>query len=121
MAAATIELHLRPLRYAGVALLGAAALAPLVGDPGIACPLRTLTGVPCPFCGMTRGITDLAHGDVAGALLLNPGSILLVAAAIALVFARRPRQVRLPAWSVVATIAALWVFQLSKLVTGQPL
>jgi hypothetical protein len=27
-----------------------------------ACPLRTLTGIPCPFCGITTGCAWLAHG-----------------------------------------------------------
>ena len=27
------------------------------------CPLKYLTGVPCPFCGMTRSVRMLLHGD----------------------------------------------------------
>lgn len=44
------------LRRAGGLMLAAAAALPLVpGRPGLACPLRTLTGIPCPLCGMPPG------------------------------------------------------------------
>lgn len=37
-----------------------------------ACPLRSLTSLPCPFCGSTRALAALAGGDPATALALNP-------------------------------------------------
>lgn len=36
------------------------------------CPLHTLTGLNCPGCGSTRALHQLVHGDVLGALRLNP-------------------------------------------------
>ncbi|HVQ96482.1 MAG TPA: DUF2752 domain-containing protein [Mycobacteriales bacterium] len=36
------------------------------------CPLRTLTGVPCPACGMTTAATRLAAGELRPALAANP-------------------------------------------------
>ena len=36
------------------------------------CPLFAMTGVYCPGCGGTRAVYDLAHGDIAGALSMNP-------------------------------------------------
>src|SRR5262249_44334629 len=42
------------------------------GWPGLPCPLRTLTGVPCPFCGMTTATVVMAHGAWGGAAAANP-------------------------------------------------
>lgn len=118
---ATTQVDLRPLRWAGAGMLGLAAVRPILGSPGIGCPLRAMTGVPCPFCGMTRGVTDAVHGDFAGAALLNPGSLLLVFAAVLLLFAWRRRTATFPTWLPYALIAALWAFQLFKYATGRPL
>lgn len=60
-----------------------AALPPL----GPLCPLRRLTGVPCPLCGTTTGVLALVRGDVAGSLAANPVALVVVAA-VALAWAR---------------------------------
>lgn len=44
------------------------AVAPFVP----ACPLRTLTSIPCPTCGSTRAGFALLHADLLAALRLNP-------------------------------------------------
>jgi len=51
----------------GYALLRQAGLI-----PGLPCPWRTVTGYPCPLCGMTSTLIRLLHGDVAGAISINP-------------------------------------------------
>jgi hypothetical protein len=116
-----IDVDLQPLRYAGATVLGAAAAGRLLGTPDVGCPLRSLTGVPCPFCGTSRGVIDLVHGDLGGALLMNPASVLLVVAVVVLLVTWSRRRVRIPAWSAAMAIAALWGFQLFKLLAGQPL
>jgi hypothetical protein len=121
VAGATLDVDLRPLRVAGAAMLGVAAVRPLLGDPGVGCPLRAMTGVPCPLCGMTRGVTDVVHGRPVEAALMNPGSLVLVATAVLLLVAWRWRRASLPAWVVPAAIALLWAFQLFKFASGRPL
>lgn len=36
------------------------------------CPMLFLTGIECPFCGMTRASVALARGDVHAALAYHP-------------------------------------------------
>jgi hypothetical protein len=45
------------------------------------CPFRTVTGLPCPTCGMTHAFVLLAHGDVLGALAWSPLGAAFAAAA----------------------------------------
>jgi Protein of unknown function (DUF2752) len=117
-----VTVELKSLRAAGAAVLGAALLLPLVPfEAGPLCPLRTITGVPCPFCGMTRSIIAVVHGDLARSLVLNPGGILVVGAGVTLLLIRRWQRVRLPVWTVFAFFAALWAYQLFKYATGRPL
>jgi hypothetical protein len=118
-----ISVDTRPLRWAGAAMLTVAVAQPLIahGAGGVPCPLRSLTGIPCPFCGMTRGVTAAVRGNVADAALLNPGSVLLVVAAVLLLGMWRIRRVTIPTWLPIALIAALWGFELFKYQSGLPL
>nr|MDD6336097.1 DUF2752 domain-containing protein [bacterium] len=55
--------------------------------PFIICPLRALTGLRCPACGLTRAAHALLHLDIAGMLrynLLSP----LIFAGLAMGFVR---------------------------------
>ncbi|REE97538.1 DUF2752 domain-containing protein [Thermomonospora umbrina] len=71
----------------GVALrVGAMAVAAVavawihrVNDPGVLCPLRALTGIPCPLCGGTTVFIELGAGHPVRAAAANP--VVLVAAA----------------------------------------
>jgi hypothetical protein len=49
----------------------------------VSCPLLSTTGIPCPFCGITRLGDLLAHGHLAEAVTHDPaGVVLLVAIAM---------------------------------------
>jgi hypothetical protein len=66
----------------GLGGIGAAlAVAGRLGLPRPVCPLRLLTGVPCPGCGFTHLADDLVGGHLATALRADPAA---VAAALAL-------------------------------------
>ena len=51
------------------------------------CAFRSITGLPCPGCGLTRAFVSLSRGNVARAWDLNPFSLPLYAATVAAVFA----------------------------------
>ena len=38
------------------------------GIPGLSCPLRSLTGVPCPTCFLTRATVAALTGDLSSSL-----------------------------------------------------
>ena len=102
----------RELRIVSGAMLGAAVVWPwLPAHPPLACPLRALTGVPCPLCGMTRAVVAAAHGHVVRSLAFNPAGIVIVVAAI-LVVARPAliRRIRVPIWALCAVTAGLWLW-----------
>jgi hypothetical protein len=118
----TTNVELKPLRTFGAAMLAVAAVRPLLPVEVVPpCPLRTLTGVPCPLCGMTRGVTAAVHGNIGHALFLNPGSIAAVILAVVLLFAWRTKRVTVRVWMIVAVLGLLWSWQLFKYATGRPL
>jgi len=43
------------------------------------CPIKNITGIPCPSCGSTRSLTALAKGHFTEALLINPLGLLAAA------------------------------------------
>jgi hypothetical protein len=121
-ARAPIAIDLRPLRIAAAAMLAIAAVWPLLPTPDVTtCPLRLVTGIPCPFCGMTRGVVAAVHGDLISSLVLNPGAIVVLILGIGLLVAWRVRRVAIPVGVVVAWFAVLWAYQMFKYTTGRPL
>jgi hypothetical protein len=46
------------------------------------CSWKTVLGVPCPTCGMTRGIVLAMHGQWAASYAVNRSALVLVASAL---------------------------------------
>lgn len=103
------------LRHVGGLMLAAGVLLPaLPGHPGLPCPLRAITGVPCPFCGMTTSVEATVHGHLGVAATANPVGILAVVVAVVLLVTR-PATVRLPpAWVLGVGVLAMWLFELHR-------
>jgi hypothetical protein len=99
---------------AGIMLAGAAVRAVMSHPIGVPCPLRSLTGVPCPLCGMTTSVTAAVRLDISGALAANPGGVVAIAAAIAVLLFRARPTVRLPVWLIPAALGLMWLFQLHR-------
>jgi hypothetical protein len=116
------SVRVRELRIVGAVMLGLATVRPAIPfEFAPPCPLRTVTGIPCPMCGMTRGVTALVHGDIARAVVLNPGALLVVALAIVLLVQWKVRRFVVPIWVIVTVLALLWSWQLFKYSTGRAL
>lgn len=68
--------------WGALAVAGAAWAAVAVARPGdggpVWCPWRAVTGLDCPFCGATRAMASLGHGDVVAALDHNALLVLVV-------------------------------------------
>ncbi len=102
------------LRVAGAFMLVAGAVLPyLPGWPGLPCPLRTLTGIPCPLCGMSTSVKATLRLQLREAFEANPAGIVAVVVAIALLVVR-PVRVRVPPAVLVAGAAAVWLFVLHR-------
>lgn len=83
------------------------------------CPFLNVTGVPCPFCGLTRSLFSLLHGDLIGALwyhsfgpMLWGGTLLIGCFSLGLAIFKRkistsiPQRVRTK--GIVVTLLILW-------------
>ena len=110
-----MALDVTGIRRCAVALVAGGVLyAASPVHPPIPCPLRSLTGIPCPLCGMTRAVTAAFRFDFIGSLRFNPAGLLIIAvAAWALITLRKRPQLAIPVWIPVATIALMWAWNLT--------
>lgn len=73
-------------RRLGGAMAAGGAVLSVLPALGPLCPLRRITGVPCPFCGMTTATLAFARGDLGAAVAANPlALVLLLVIAIAFI------------------------------------
>ena len=102
------------VRVASGGVVAVAAVWPaLPFHPSVACPFRAVTGVPCPFCGLTRAVVAAVHGHVGTSLAFNPaGIVVLVLAAVAVVRPGLLIRLRAPGWALLTIVGALWLWNI---------
>jgi hypothetical protein len=108
---------------ASLCLLGLALATPGIQLPR--CVFKTLTGLPCPTCGVTRTVIALSRFDVGRAFYLNPlAAVACVAGLVYLLYAAtvlglrlprlRPRVSEIDAWRlrvlVVTVVTINWIW-----------
>ena len=83
----------RRYRYSGLiglaAVLAAFLLIVLLTGSGTLCFTRTLTGLPCPGCGLTTAAKSLLHGEISASLKYHPLWPAVVVAAAVYLFRNR--------------------------------
>jgi hypothetical protein len=110
----TIALDVRDVRTASAVLLCAAVAVPFLPEhDAVVCPLRAVTGIPCPLCGMTTSVTNTVRLDLVDAIAASPAGVAAVVAAVA-ILALRPRRLAVPAVIVPLVLVAMWVWQLAR-------
>jgi hypothetical protein len=87
--------------------------APASRAPGISiagklvpstCSFHTVTGLDCPFCGITRSMVALAHGRWSDSISFHPLGPALLVFLLAQIFYRAGRLLRGPAWPAPETV-----------------
>jgi len=105
-----LVLHL--LLFAGI---GAFVLVSMKFFQG--CPIRHLTGIPCPTCGVTRSLASLVRLDFARALHFHPLS-LPICLAILIAFHYKPLHIGRRARDIIliATSGAVFAVYIVRLI-----
>ncbi len=113
----------QPVVVGALALAGTLALSVVDADTTSVplCPLKSFTGLDCPFCGCLRAVSALTRLDVAEALdhnLVFTASVpFLVAGWVWWFLADRaasPAPRRLPPWVTVAALVMLFTFTVAR-------
>jgi hypothetical protein len=104
----------RELRIGAAALVSAAAIWPALPlHPPLACPMRAITGIPCPVCGMTRACVAAVHGHLGASLTFNPAGVLvMLIAGIALIRPVWLVRAKPPLWLMIGALGALWLWNI---------
>lgn len=100
-------------------LLGLGALVWLYARGVLVCPVQLAFHLPCPTCGVTRALLDLAQGDLAGYLHHQPMALFLVVAVFLALHHKPLLRFRKALWAYVGAVLVLnlvlYVFRLGNI------
>ena len=113
MRTATLDLSVMRRLGAGMLVLGA-TLPHVAHNPGLPCPLRTITGVPCPLCGMTTSVKAACTGRLRAAAVANPFGLVAVAFAVLLLLRPKLSSLQVPVAALVGVAAVSWAWELHR-------
>ena len=82
------------------------------------CPIKYLTGVPCPGCGLSRALAALLRLDFRTALRFHPMVFVLPPVVLYALFGKKPllgskNLERMLLWSVIVLDIAIWLIRLA--------
>lgn len=72
------------------------------------CPVRAITGLPCPGCGMSRALLSLLYGDIAQSLYYHPMLVPTGIAALIALFVPEKRKTTAIIWCILMTVCYGW-------------
>ena len=81
---------------------------------GVNCPIRFLTGISCPGCGMTRAWISLLQGNLSAAVSYHPLLFTVVPAVIAVFFRSRiPKRIfSILTWALILLFLAVYLYRM---------
>jgi len=100
-----------------IGAVGSASWRDAVANDGPGCPFRSITGIDCPFCGMTRATLAMGGGEWHRALDLHPLAPIVVLGSLALLaivaFGRAEWLVRgKRPMILLGSVIAIWILRL---------
>ena len=115
----SLTIPLEPMRWLVVGCLGIALLGLVMPFPVFPpCPMLTVTGVPCPMCGMTRSVRSFSVGDIDASIRYQPFGMIAAVVGIGVLAlwatpaTRRIASVRVPVVIAVSCVAVSWIWNI---------
>ncbi len=115
------------LRDAAVFLaITAAYIALELGLGGdVPCYFKSIAGIPCPGCGLTRAFLSLLYGDIASAFFYHPLFFMVPLVAAVVIFKEVPALKRLYRsgwfwWGAVALFLTQWAVRMALYFPHRP-
>ena len=75
----------------------------------ITCPIKYMTGVPCPTCGMTRAMLALMRLDIKGYIEYNPMAFFMFLTVFLYLHREHVKSVKIKKWIDLCAVVVLTV------------